>query len=103
MTGRKHFFISIDTEDIREISVPEGIEYEVIATQDEINGLRNLFHQKNMSTKGAIKFLAKPFNETGADEERRQYDTHLMAIFQCIHDLGTEETKEEIKELGIIK
>lgn len=103
MAERKQFFISIDKEDVHETSVPDGIEYEVIATQDEINEIRNLFEQKDKDTKNAVKFLAKPFNESGADKERKKYDDHLMTIFQRIYDLGTKKTKEEIKEQGIIK
>lgn len=101
MTERKNYFVTIDTENIRETSVPEGIEYEVFATQDEISEIRELFNEKEKSSKNAVKYLAKPFNEWGADNERRKYDDHLITLYQRIYELGTEETKANIKELGI--
>lgn len=101
MAERKHYFVTIDTEDIRETSVPDGIEYEVLATQDEISEIRELFNEKEKDSKNAVKYLAKPFNECGADDERRKYDDHLVTIYQRIYELGTEETKANIRELGI--
>lgn len=102
MTVKKHFFITVNTEDIRETSVPDGIEYEVIATPQEVDEIRQLFREMNQDSKNAVKFLAKPFHEWGADEKREQYDEHLMAIYQRIYDLGTEETRKNINEMGII-
>ena len=101
VTEKKRYFITIDTEDIRETSVPDGIEYEVYASRNEINEIRELFDKKDQDTKNAVKYLAKPFNEWGADHERQKYDDHLIMIFRRIYDMGTEETKANISELGI--
>lgn len=101
MTERKTYFITVDTEDIRETSIPDGIEYEVYASQSEINEIKELFDKKDQDTKNAVKYLAKPFNEWGADDERQKYDDHLIMIFRRIYDLGTEETKKNISKMGI--
>ena len=99
---RKHYFITVDTEDIREISIPDsGIEYEIIASENEIKEIENLFKEKNQNAKDAVKFLAKPFDEWGADDERSAYGEHLIEIYRKIYHLGTEETKEKINELSI--
>ncbi|APC48642.1 hypothetical protein [Virgibacillus halodenitrificans] len=103
MADRKHYFVTVDTQDIREVSLPgSGIEYEIIADHNEIEQLNELFMKKDKNEKKAMSFLAKPFDEWGADDERNAYDDHMMRIFQMLYELGTDDTKTKIYELGII-
>ncbi|UJL47927.1 hypothetical protein KFZ58_08785 [Virgibacillus sp. NKC19-16] len=103
MADRKNYFVTLDTEDIREVSIPGNeIEYEIIATHDEVEEIEEIFMKKNKEAENATKYIGKPFDEWGADDEREIYDAHLMKIYQRLYDLGTDETKSKIKELGII-
>ncbi|WP_404452608.1 hypothetical protein LG329_00495 [Virgibacillus necropolis] len=104
MNSKKQYFVTVDTEDIRTMSIPDsGIEYEVHANADEIKEIEMLFVEKRKNAKQAVKYLGKPFDEWGADDERNEYDHHLMRIYQKIYDLGTTTTKEKIKEIGLFK
>lgn len=104
MTVKNHYFVTIDTHEIRDISIPDsGIEFEVIADQNEINKLRKLFMTTEKHEKNALEYLAKPFDEWGADDERQWYAEYVKAIYQAIFNLGTDDTKHKIKQLGIIK
>lgn len=81
MTEKKHFFVTVDTQDIREMSIPDsGIEYEIIANQNEIEEMEDLFRKKNKNAKDAAKFLAKPFDEWGADDEREAYEDRKSVV-----------------------
>ncbi|MEN1966886.1 hypothetical protein WMZ97_02310 [Lentibacillus sp. N15] len=103
MTSRKTYFVTVDTEDIREISLPEnGIEYEINATPEEVKAIKMLFMKKNKNEKDAVKYLGKPFDEWGADTERNNYDAHIIAIYDKLYELGTNETKNKIKELHLL-
>lgn len=103
MEDKKHYFVTIDTKQINEVSVPDsGIEFEIIANKKEVEDIEALFREKDEDSKNAAKYLAKPFNEWGADDERSRYDAHLVNLYRKLHELGTEETKEKINELGII-
>ncbi|WP_373896007.1 hypothetical protein ACUL41_10500 [Virgibacillus natechei] len=103
MAERKNYFVTVDTEDIREVSIPGNeIEYEIIATHDEVEEIEELFMKKDTDAKNATKYIGKPFDEWGADDERKIYDDHLINIYQRINELGTDKTKSKIKELGII-
>jgi len=56
------------------------------------------------NSKNTMEYIvADPFEEWGADDERDEYEKHLVAIYQRLFELGTENTKQKIKELGIIK
>lgn len=103
MTDRKSYFVSLEKAHISEVSVPDSTEYEILATEDELKQLEQLFNQKEDHEKKAVEFLAKPFNEWGADDERDAYDTKLIDIYNLIYQLGTNETKEKINKMGLRK
>ncbi|GAA0435435.1 MAG: hypothetical protein ACQEWU_04000 [Bacillota bacterium] len=101
---KKHYYVTVDTQDIREISIPDsGIEYEIIADAKEIEMLKKLFMKKNNYAELAIEYLVKPFDEWGADAERSAYSDHLITIYHELYKFGTEDTKAKIKKLGVIK
>lgn len=103
MENVKHYYVTIDTKEISEVSIPDnGIEFEIIANKMEIKEIQELFRQQGQNSKDAVKYLAKPFDEWGADNERNRYDRNLMKLYQRLYELGTGATKSKINELGII-
>ncbi len=101
--NKKRYFVTISTKEIRETSVPDnGVEFEIIANQNEKEDIEALFKEKDQDSKNASMYLTKPFNEWGADDERSRYDDHMLNLYRKLYELGTEETKEKIDELGII-
>lgn len=104
MNNRKHYFVTVDKQDIREMSIPDnGIEYEIIAGPEDIEEIRHLFRSQNRETFGALSYLRKPFDEWGADDRRAAYDADLILLYRKIFETGTEKTKEEIREMGILE
>ncbi|WP_099158086.1 hypothetical protein [Virgibacillus ndiopensis] len=102
MPDRNTFYVTVDTQEIREMPIPEsGIEYEIEASQEEIKQIQVLFREKNTNATNAVKYLAKPFDEWGADAERNKYDEHLVTIYRRLYELGTAETKRKINEIGL--
>ncbi|GAB3067405.1 hypothetical protein [Virgibacillus ainsalahensis] len=103
MTHKKSYFVTVDTQEIREISIPDsGIEFEIKANEEEKEELEALFMKKNKNAVDAANYIHKPFDEWGADEERDAYDQHMIEIYRIVYKLGTEKTKAKINELGII-
>ncbi|MBP1968112.1 hypothetical protein J2Z83_000204 [Virgibacillus natechei] len=103
MERQKYYYVTVDTEEIREISIPDNdIEYEITANQNQLEELRELFMKKSKDGKDAAEYIGKPFDEWGADDKREEYQHHLIMIYRKLYELGTEKTKSKIKELGII-
>lgn len=103
MDGKKHFFVTVNTQDIREMSLPEGgIEYEIVANGNEVEEIAKLFRAQNHETFGALGFLGKPFDEWGVDDKRAAFDMELIKLYRRIFDLGTEKTRSQIREMGIL-
>lgn len=105
MTQKKTYFVTIATGDIRKESLPQNdIEYEVNATFDEIKEIEMLFTEKDKDAQEAAKYLGKkPFDEFGADSERYDYEDHLVKIYRKLYEVGTEETRNKIKELNLFE
>jgi len=101
MLNKKIYYISIDSNEIREVSIPDSEkEYEIIATPENIKEIEILMRKQKQSSGDAVEYLAKPFHEQGTDDKRAEYDSSLIEIFKKIYELGTEKTKEEIKNIG---
>lgn len=104
MDRKQHYFVKIAEKEINEMSIPDrSTEYEIVATHDEVEALRELFLEENKNAKKSVEYLAKPFDEWGADDERNSYDDHLITVYRNVYRLGTDKTKEKINELGILK
>ncbi|MEC5422704.1 hypothetical protein QGM71_04240 [Virgibacillus sp. C22-A2] len=102
MTNKKHYYVTVDKQEIRDISIPDnGVEYKIIANQKEKEEIEELFRAKDKNEKDAVKFLAKPFDEWGADDKREDYDNKMIELYRKVYELGTSETKREINNLGL--
>lgn len=103
MAEKKRYYVTIDTQDIREMSIPDGrVEYEIRAEEKDVKELKELFRNKDKNAADAIEYIGKPFDEWGADQERESYDQYQVDIYKKIYELGTQDTKNKIGELGII-
>lgn len=103
MAEKKTYYVTVDTQDIREMSLPEnGVEYEIYATPKEVEEIKMLFNGKDQNEKDASKYIVcKPFDEWGADDERNNYDDHVITIYRKLYQFGAKKTKDKIDELGL--
>lgn len=102
MLETKLYYVAVDTADIRKNSLPDaGIEFEILATDNDIKQLEDLFMKRKRFGDNATSYLNKPFNEWGADAEREAYSEMIAAIYKKVYELGTPETKRKIDEMGI--
>src|SRR5690625_1675740 len=97
MEERKSYFVSIEKEEITEVSIPDTTEFEIKATDSDIAELNNLFREKNKSEKKTVVFVVKALNDWGADDEIEEYDIYLRSIYNLLYQLGTLETKQKIE------
>ena len=99
--NKKTYYISIHSNEIREVSIPDSDkEYEILATPENIKEIEILMRKQEQSSGDAVEYLAKPFHELGADEKRAEYDSSLKEIYKKIYELGTAKTREELKHIG---
>lgn len=105
MKTKNNFFVTMDTKEIRDISIDDNrVEYEIVANEQELMEIKQMFQTMEKESKDAVEDISiNPFDEAKVDNERETYDQSLISVYQRLYELGTEETKNKIKELGIIK
>lgn len=79
-----------------------GYEFEIQATEKEIEQLMELFEYREEAENANFRRAMIPGIPYHQDEENDVYDTGMRAVYQMIHRLGTEETKKQIEEMGLI-
>ncbi|HEY0827046.1 MAG TPA: hypothetical protein VGE40_03040 [Bacilli bacterium] len=102
---RKRYWASVGTREI----VPQGeganYEFEIEATDEEINLLRKLFEEEESSDHrlvGRAKTPYEAFPENDQEIKNLPFDEHLQDIYRFIHYLGSPRTKEHISGMGIL-
>lgn len=103
MSERKRFVVDMDGMEVREIVLDDGIEYEIIATYEEVKQIEKLFEKLKDDTAESLKSLFLPFNEGKVDDEREVYNEHLIEIFRIVKNLGTKKTKENIASMKVFE
>jgi len=105
MIERKSYFVSLDKETITEMSIPDTAEYEILATQEELEEFRALLaKEKKENFWFAMRNIVfKPFAEGEVEGIREEMDENLMRAYRFLYEHGTMETKEKLAQAGLVK
>ncbi|MDM5198454.1 hypothetical protein QUF79_10540 [Fictibacillus enclensis] len=106
MDERKLTFYVNPKGDINTVPADESIHlFEVHANEGEIEQLRGLFqklHEHNKKEGKDLFSSSTHFNEYYGDLDRREDNELMFEIYRQIYMLGTEKTKAEVEEMGVI-
>lgn len=100
---KKTYYVAVGSGDILEDKSDSPYEFEIEATQEEIDQLQELFndrHQADWYTWIGAHIPIVPYHQL--DKDNDQYDDNLYAIYKMLYELGSPETKSEIEKLGIL-
>jgi hypothetical protein len=99
------YWVSVGKHEI----VPKGeganYEFEIEASDDELDQLRELFDEADHVDNSLLSRAATPyeaFEEVDQDAKNLPYDMQLKEIYRIIYNLGLPETKAHIMRMGII-
>lgn len=100
---KQSYFVSLEKKAITEVSVPDTVEYEIIASSSEFTILKGLMSRISdyefANTFNNVIF--NPLGEELANDTRNRYSEDLRKIYQFLYDYGTKETKNKLKEVGV--
>lgn len=101
---KKQYFVSIAEQEITDIPIPgQGADYEIMASDQDIEKIKQLFQSADQHEKDASTYIIlKPFDEWGVDDNREGYSRDIQEVYEMIYQLGTEDTKNKISQLGIL-
>lgn len=98
---KKTYYISVGSGDIIRQEDAGNFEFEIQATEEELNELEELFEEKEEAENGSARRALTPYREYHNDPENDAYDATLRDIYRLIHKLGTPETKAHIESMEL--
>ncbi|WP_240666651.1 hypothetical protein [Longirhabdus pacifica] len=101
--NKQTYYVSVQANTVVEEQGAAAYEFEIEASEKEWMKLTTLFEEKEDAEK--FTFVSTPLPALpyhvidGANDE---YDAVLKNVYQCIYELGTKETKDQINQMNII-
>ncbi|MEG9299091.1 hydrolase [Mangrovibacillus sp. Mu-81] len=103
METRNTYFIDISSGDVvPHAEEAKSVSYQIRATPEEVTKLKTLLEKNHDDEMSTFTRAHIPFREYHKDPENAQYDHSMKEIFEMIFKLGTEETRRNIKEMGVL-
>ncbi|WP_261132394.1 hypothetical protein [Bacillus sp. Marseille-Q3570] len=105
---RKPYYVTvqagIQNAEIRSSKGESSYDFEINATEDEAAFLKDLFDEDDRADRtGYIHSHWFSNVIDSGDRDNMIYDRLLNEIYLTIYDLGTEQTKKDIEEMGILE
>lgn len=97
---KKTFYVTVNTGSIIEDKSDGNFEFEIQATEEEIDSLQQLFED----TSAAEEATASRgwFVPLRTEEYNAAYDESLQQVYRRIHELGSPETKAHIEKMNVL-
>ncbi|WP_223702620.1 hypothetical protein [Sutcliffiella deserti] len=97
---KRLYYVTLDTGEIHREPFDDQVNYyEIMATEKEIMEIEHMFgnlHDSEYSPEP----LMKPWSESRGQERRNLQQSLVDRIFTSIYELGTDQTKEDIKTMN---
>jgi hypothetical protein len=99
---KKRYYIAVGPGEIMENQGDASYEFEIEATEEEIDRLQELFEDKDNADQSSYVRSHIPFREYHNDEPNDIHDYYLHEVYQMIHNLGTQQTREHIEHMNVL-
>jgi hypothetical protein len=104
--NKKPYYVSVPgpgTGEVRSEKGESSYDFEINATEDEAYELKEFFEKAySDDMKTYLHMHIVPVIPNSIDKDHKEYDDSFNTIYQKIYELGTENTKEQIEQMGIL-
>lgn len=99
---KKTFYINMGSMEISSVKYGNNEEFVIYATENEAQTLRGKMSKMDDANLRAYFRAHVPFRPYHNDQQNDDYESGMTEALQMVYDLGSEETKQHIKETGVI-
>ena len=102
MMERKKYFVSVASGEISQVQFGNNDDFTIYATDAEVRDLRakmNVMHNAEIKSFWRAHVPIMPYHHDKAND---QYNAGIQEAFQMIYHLGDEQTKSDMKDMGIL-
>lgn len=99
---RNKYFVSVASGEISQVQYGNNDDFTIYATDSEVRDLRK---KMDVMQKAEFKSFWRahvPIMPYHNDKANDQYNAGIQEAFQMIYHLGEEQTKSDIKSMGIL-
>lgn len=97
------YYINVGSGEISRSSTDSPWNFKIEATDEEITRLRQIFDANYDEEIDGFWRAHIPFREYHHDRSNDEYDKHMLKVYQMIYELGDQEAKQHIDNIGILK
>ncbi|WP_226035844.1 hydrolase [Aquibacillus saliphilus] len=99
---KKKYYINIGTQEISQIQFGNNKDFTIHATEEEVFLLRETLNEMYNSDIVSFWRTHVPYVPYHNDQSNDEYDDGIKSVFQTIHKLGDEETRNHIESMGVL-
>ncbi|MEW9677074.1 hydrolase [Lentibacillus sp. L22] len=99
---KKKYFVNMGSQEISSVKYGNNEELVIYATEDEARELRGKMEGMNDADIGAFWRAHVPIMPYHHDQANDDYDSGITEALKMIYDLGNEETKRHITDMGVL-
>ncbi|MEW9698612.1 hypothetical protein [Paenibacillus sp. SI8] len=100
---KKTYYINVGTGEVLEDKEALNYEFEIMANEEEIDQLQELFEETDNTSQSSYESSYLPWRVYYNNESNQDYDYYLTEVYRALHRLGTEETKRHIESMHILE
>ncbi|MFD2673459.1 hypothetical protein [Marinicrinis sediminis] len=101
---KKMYYVSVQAHSVLEEKGAASFEFEIMATDREIEKLSALFEDVEQAENATFRQTpvpSVPYHEL--DDANDFYDSTLCEVYAKIHELGTTQTRQHIESMNILE
>jgi hypothetical protein len=99
---RKKFYVNIGSGEISQTKFGNNDEFTIHATNDEILLLRSKLNNMHGASWQSFWRAHVPIMPYHNDKPNDRYDDELAETYQMLYDLGDDNVKKHIEEIGVL-
>ncbi|MDY0405273.1 hydrolase [Virgibacillus sp. 179-BFC.A HS] len=100
---KEKYYVNLGTKEISKTKYHNNDTYVIYATPVEVEQLRSKFDHMDDAEYRTFLRAHVPIMPYHHDEGNDDYDRGITNAFQMLYELGDEQTKEHITNIGILR
>ncbi|KGX86753.1 hypothetical protein [Pontibacillus litoralis] len=101
MDEKKTFYINLGSREISRFKTGNNDAFSIRATEEQMYELREILNEVFDSDERTFWRTHIPFKHYSEDNDNDEYDGYMRKAYQMIYELGDEDTKTFIHEIGM--
>lgn len=102
MMERKKYFVSVASGEISQVQYGNNDDFTIYATGSEVRDLRAKMDMMQDAEFKSYWRAHIPIMSYHNDKANDQYNEGIQSAFQMIYDLGDDQTKENLQQMGVL-